>query len=114
MDSMALLHSDGGRPGNVFWSILVGAFMGLFVAAPAFALQQNASFNEKVAQLMGEDGPEAVNLGDYLICEGVSLAAKFAAVMPQREDIYNLIACRDLFEKLQRTACNSHVGVSER
>jgi hypothetical protein len=82
------------------------------IASPA--VLQHASFNEKVAQLMGEDAPEAVNLGDYLVCEGVSLAAKFAAVMPQREDIYNLIACHNLFEKLQRTACNLHVGVSER
>ncbi|KAJ4345086.1 hypothetical protein N0V95_005933 [Ascochyta clinopodiicola] len=73
---------DGARPGNIFAGVLMGAFAGLFVAAPAFSIWQNAQFAEKVADMMGESAPEGLDLGDFLACESASAWAKFAAVMP--------------------------------
>ena len=61
---------------------LMGAFAGMFVAAPAFALWRSAEFAERVNASWGQDMPAGLELGDYLACEGVSVWAKFAAVMP--------------------------------
>lgn len=73
---------DGGRPSNIVAGVLMGAFAGLFVAAPAFALWRNAEFDEKVAEMMGQSAPEGLGLSDFLACESASVWAKFAAVMP--------------------------------
>jgi hypothetical protein len=73
---------DGGRPSNVIAGVLMGAFAGLFVAAPSFALWQNADFEEDVAKMMGQSAPDGLSLGDFLACESASVWAKFAAVMP--------------------------------
>ena len=73
---------DGARPSNIIAGILMGAFAGLFVAAPAFSIWQDAKFAEKVADMMGESAPEGLSLGDFLACESASVWAKFAAVMP--------------------------------
>ena len=73
---------DGARPSNVIAGLLMGAFAGLFVAAPAFAIWQDARFAEKTADMMGESRPEGMGLGEFLQCEGASVWAKFAAVMP--------------------------------
>jgi hypothetical protein len=73
---------DGGRPSNIITGLLMGAFAGVFVAAPAFALWRNAEFDNAVADMMGQDAPDGLNLGEFLSCEGASVWAKFAAVMP--------------------------------
>lgn len=73
---------DGGRPSNVITGLLMGAFAGVFVAAPAFALWRNAEFDEKVAEMMGQSAPDGLSLGEFLSCESASVWAKFAAVMP--------------------------------
>ena len=76
---------DGGRKraGQVHWAgylldVGVGAFAGLFLAAPAFALYMNAQFDEQVA---GQGGDGISDLGAYLRCE-TQLWKKFAAVSP--------------------------------
>ncbi|KAF2994934.1 hypothetical protein E8E13_001627 [Curvularia kusanoi] len=73
---------DGGRPSGVVAGLLMGAFAGLFVAAPAFGMWQSAQFDERVGEMMGQDGPEGLSLGEFLGCESASVWAKFAAVMP--------------------------------
>ncbi|KAF3046994.1 hypothetical protein E8E12_010095 [Didymella heteroderae] len=73
---------DGGRPSNVVAGLLMGAFAGVFVAAPSIALWQNADFDAKAADMMGRDAPDGLSLGDFLACESASVWAKFAAVMP--------------------------------
>jgi hypothetical protein len=74
---------DGSRPGfHILADVTMGAFAGLFVAAPAFALWQDNVFDEHKADLFGESRPTGLDLGTYLQCEGATLAGKFAAVMP--------------------------------
>jgi hypothetical protein len=73
---------DGGRPSNVITGLLMGAFAGVFVAAPSFILWRNADFNEDVAKMMGQNAPDGLSLGDFMACESASFWAKFAAVMP--------------------------------
>ncbi|KAF1927587.1 uncharacterized protein M421DRAFT_64734 [Didymella exigua CBS 183.55] len=73
---------DGGRPSNVIAGVLMGAFAGLFVAGPAFALWRNAEFDREVAKMMGQSASKGLGLGDFLACESASVWAKFAAVMP--------------------------------
>lgn len=71
-----------GRVWVVLAGTLMGAFAGVFVAAPAFALWRNASFDEHAAASSGQSPDAGLELADYLACEGVSAWAKFAAVMP--------------------------------
>ncbi|KAF2651901.1 hypothetical protein K491DRAFT_605990 [Lophiostoma macrostomum CBS 122681] len=76
---------DGARPGkNILLDILMGAFAGLFVAAPAFGLWQSRKFDADAASngFFGEDAPSGLSLGDFLGCEGASVLEKFAAIMP--------------------------------
>ncbi len=73
---------DGGRSGNVIAGVLMGAFAGLFVAAPSFALWRNARWDEDVAGFKGETAPGGLDLGAFLACESASVWAKFAAIMP--------------------------------
>ena len=75
---MFLPPIDGARPSNLIAGVLMGAFAGIFVAAPAFSIWQGAKFAEEV----GKSGTEGMGLGEFLQCEGASVWAKFAAVMP--------------------------------
>ena len=77
---------DGGRKraGQAHWAgylldVGVGAFAGVFLAAPAFALYMNAQFDRQVTGQGGGDGIS--DLGAYLRCE-TQLWKKFAAVSP--------------------------------
>jgi hypothetical protein len=72
---------DGARPGiNIFADVLMGAFAGIFVSAPAFILWQSEKF-EGDHMLSGT--PESgMGLGEFLNCEGASILQKFAAIMP--------------------------------
>jgi hypothetical protein len=86
LGSFALLPMrDGGRKraGQAHWAgyifdIGMGAFAGLFLAAPAFGLYQSAQFDKTVS---GDNSDVASDLGDYLNCES-QLWRKFAAVVP--------------------------------
>ena len=72
---------DGGRPGkNIFLDVLMGAFAGIFVAAPAFGLWQSRKFDADTG--FGGYHETGLNLGDYLNCESASVLDKFAAIMP--------------------------------
>ncbi|ETS87863.1 hypothetical protein PFICI_01691 [Pestalotiopsis fici W106-1] len=88
---------DGGRrraaqkhKALIVLDIGMGAFAGLFVAAPAFALWQSASFNERVQQSgfpnfgshsSSSTSSGTLSLGEYLQCE-TEAWKKFAAVFP--------------------------------
>lgn len=86
---------DGGRirAAQKHWSLIIldigmGAFAGLFVAAPAFALWQSASFDERVESSFGSNpfGTSSgtsggMTIGEYLQCE-TEVWKKFAAVFP--------------------------------
>lgn len=83
---------DGARPGiNIFVDVAMGAFAGVFVAAPAFALWKNAQFEARTGFSKhgqghgfgnGQSYESGLSLGDYLNCQGASVMEKFAAVMP--------------------------------
>lgn len=78
----AIPPSDGAVSGNIFAGALMGAFVGVVVAAPAFGLWQDAQFTDEIADMMGKTAPEGLSLGDFLACESASVWAKFAAIMP--------------------------------
>jgi hypothetical protein len=79
----ALPPMDGARPGfNIFADVAMGCFAGVFVAAPAFALWQSATFSVQVGEMMDGTGEEGLGLSDYLGCQGASFWEKFAAIMP--------------------------------
>jgi hypothetical protein len=71
---------DGARKGiNVVADVLMGAFAGIFCAAPGFILWQSRNN----AGFMGNDtASSGLSLGDYLNCQGASVLGKFAAMMP--------------------------------
>jgi hypothetical protein len=76
---------DGSRPGvHIVADVAMGAFAGLFVAAPAFALWRNAAFEEDHGGFGsgGSSGSGGMDLGEFLSCQGASVLEKFAAVMP--------------------------------
>lgn len=76
---------DAARPGmNKFADVAMGAFAGVFCAAPAFGLYMSAKFDENVAEMGFGTGSvsNGESLGDFLKCGGVSALEKFAAVMP--------------------------------
>ncbi|KAK9771999.1 putative Amino acid transporter transmembrane domain-containing protein [Seiridium cardinale] len=72
---------------GILLDIGVGAFAGLFVAAPAFALYQSASFDEKYSSSGGwpssssSESVGASGLSEYLRCE-TQVWKKFTAVFP--------------------------------
>ena len=74
---------DGGIRGRgLLGDILMGAFAGLFLAAPAFALMQTAE-----EPTLGSDGfsyPESgpSSLHEYLSCDSVAVWQKFVAIFP--------------------------------
>jgi hypothetical protein len=73
----------------VFVDVAMGAFAGLFVAAPAFGLWQSSKFDEESAANRAAFGfsnsdsgnTDGVGLSEFLSC-GVSVLEKWAAVMP--------------------------------
>lgn len=76
---------DGGRKrfAQVHWAgiivdVGVGAFAGLFLAAPSFALYSSAQFDSEVG---GHSGNGMSDLTDYLRCE-TQVWKKFVAVSP--------------------------------
>ena len=80
---------DGARPGiNIFADVSMGAFAGIFCAAPAFILWQRNRFDAQVADsrshFYGTEGSSesGMELGSFLGCQGASVLEKFAAVMP--------------------------------
>jgi hypothetical protein len=74
---------DAGRPGiNIVADVFMGAFAGIFVAAPAFALWQWHKFDAHRAEVFGENPDPGMSLGEFLSCDGASVLAKFAAIMP--------------------------------
>lgn len=81
--------TDAARGGKatvlgVIVGVAVGAFAGIFVAAPAFTLWRDNLFEERKGSMFGESSTQSsgVELGEYLSCAGVSVWEKFAAVMP--------------------------------
>jgi hypothetical protein len=64
--------------------MLMGAFAGVFVAAPALILWQSRKFDADAASngFSGFEDASGLSLGDFLGCEGASLLEKFAAIMP--------------------------------
>ena len=67
--------ADGGIRGfGIIPDILIGVFGGVFLAAPAFAVLQTASFESH------ESGSASLN--EYLSCESVAVWRKMAAVLP--------------------------------
>jgi hypothetical protein len=71
---------DGARKGiNVVADVLMGAFAGIFCAAPGFILWQSRN---NPGFMGGDTASEGLSLGDYLNCQGASVLGKFAAVMP--------------------------------
>ena len=74
---------DGGLKGyGIILDLLMGAFAGVFLAAPAFGVMQSAEFPS-----LGSDGfvyPESgsASLKEYLSCDGVATWQKFVAIFP--------------------------------
>lgn len=74
---------DGGVKGfGLIPDVIMGAFAGIFLAAPAFAVMQTAE-----QPTLGSDGfstPESgqASLNDYLSCESVAVWQKFVAIFP--------------------------------
>ena len=74
---------DGGIRGyGLLGDILMGAFAGLFLAAPAFALMQSAE--QPTLDFNGFSYPDSgpSSLHGYLSCESVAVWRKFVAVFP--------------------------------
>ncbi|KAF1965476.1 hypothetical protein BU23DRAFT_585009 [Bimuria novae-zelandiae CBS 107.79] len=64
---------DGARPGlNLLADVLMGAFAGIFVAAPAFVLWQERQFDANKSSFFGHggssDSESGMNLGEFLSC----------------------------------------------
>lgn len=65
---------DGGIKGwGLVPDILMGAFAGIFLASPAFAVMMTAEQQNPSGKL---------NLGDYLSCDSVKIWQKFVAIFP--------------------------------
>jgi hypothetical protein len=73
---------DGGRPSNVVVGVLVGAFAGVVLALPSFVLWQFTESHAVTAEMMGKNTSQGLSLSEFLRCDGASILAKFAAVMP--------------------------------
>ena len=67
---------------KIIVDVLVGAFAGLFVAAPAFAVYQSASFDADSGFDSGSESDSGLSLNEYLSCEGVQVWQKMVAVLP--------------------------------
>ena len=75
---------DGSIKGSgIIADVLMGAFAGLFLAAPAFAVYQTARFDDEAALMMGHgSGEQGQSLAAYLSCESVAGWQKFVAIFP--------------------------------
>ena len=74
---------DGGIGGaGIILDVLMGAFAGIFLAAPAFVVLQDAL--QPSVSLDGFSYPESgqASLNNYLSCESVAVWRKMAAVLP--------------------------------
>lgn len=74
---------DGGVGGaGIIVDVLMGAFAGVILAAPAFFIMRNAE--QPTVSLDGFSTPESgqASLNDYLSCESVAVWRKIAAVLP--------------------------------
>jgi hypothetical protein len=72
---------DGARPGiNIVADILMGAFAGIFVSAPAIILWQSEQFERD--HMLSETSTSGMGLSEFLSCESASILEKFAAIMP--------------------------------
>ncbi|KAH6613030.1 hypothetical protein C7974DRAFT_75075 [Boeremia exigua] len=81
--SLAILPPvNGGTSGKIVFGLLMGAFSGVVVAAPSFVLWQHQKVDKNFGVFIQDDAEVGLGLGDFLACEGVSVWAKFAAIMP--------------------------------
>ena len=74
---------DGGVGGaGIVLDTLMGAFAGVFLAAPAFFIMRSAE--QPTVSLDGFETPKSgqASLNDYLSCESVAVWRKVAAVLP--------------------------------
>ncbi|KAL8783721.1 MAG: hypothetical protein Q9195_009294 [Heterodermia aff. obscurata] len=74
---------DGGVAGaGIILDVLMGAFAGVFLAAPAFFIMKNEE--QPTLSLDGFSTPKSgqASLHDYLGCESVAVWRKVAAVLP--------------------------------
>lgn len=75
---------DASRPGfHIVADLLMGAFAGIFVAAPAFILWRSTEFDKNFDGMYGQSSSsEGLSLNEFLKCSEASFWEKFAAVMP--------------------------------
>ncbi|CAF9929090.1 MAG: hypothetical protein HETSPECPRED_007283 [Heterodermia speciosa] len=76
---------DGGVKGaGIILDVLMGAFAGVILAAPAFFVMRNAEQPTLSMDGFGFSTPESgqASLNDYLSCESVAVWRKIAAVLP--------------------------------
>ena len=75
---------DGSIEGwNIIAGVLMGAFAGLGLAVPAFAVYQTVQSNADTAKMMRDgSGQQVQSLGQYLLCEDVAIWQKFVAIFP--------------------------------
>ena len=67
--------SDGGIQGSgIILDVLIGAFGGIFLAAPAFMVMNTSEF--------GSHESGSASLNKYLSCQSVSVWRKMAAILP--------------------------------
>ena len=72
---------DGARPGfHIVADVFMGAFAGIFVAAPAFTLWQDNKFKADAPWAYGAE--PGMGLSEFLQCQGASVLEKVAAVLP--------------------------------
>ena len=66
----------------IIGDVLMGAFAGIFLAAPAFGVWRSLDFDNKYGS--GSDTYESgsASLNEYLSCESVAVWKKIAAVLP--------------------------------
>ena len=70
---------DGGIKGaGIILDVLMGAFAGIFLAAPAFIVWRNVAF----AADYGNMSDSGSSLNEYLSCESVAVWKKMTAVLP--------------------------------
>ena len=74
---------DGGIKGaGIIPDILMGAFAGIFLAAPAFAVMQTAEEPTLTSDGFSYPDSGGTSLRSYLSCESVAIWQKMAAVLP--------------------------------
>ena len=74
---------DGGIKGlGIIRDVLMGAFAGVFLAAPAFIVMRDAEFPSLTDHGFSTPASGQASLNSYLSCESVAVWRKMAAVLP--------------------------------